>query len=850
MKKLLFLFSILLVSTFWQVNANDEKQLQKDEDSHYEDLLAREEWFYRQRAFPFERIEPEMRTRALKYVKEKLRPEMTQRKINPQVDGTFWIPVGPDSIPNGQLFPNGRSGPVSGRVSAAAIDPKNPNTIYIGAAMGGVWKTTDGGSSWSPLTDFQPSLATGSIVIDPKDSNIIYIGTGEGNLSLDNYFGAGILKSTDAGVTFSQFAEKSFQGVSIADLAIDPDNTNILYAGVTFGRAGVNGGLATTLSPRGVYKSTDSGRSWNQLSAPTGDVTDIEMHPTNRQIIFAAYNSFGNSNQVGGLYRTTDSGATWSLVGGNGFPTTMMGRISFGLAPSAPNIIYAAIEERDPNRNLGDLKGLFKSIDGGANWIATTRPPAGGFGNICQCFYDNEITISPTDPNILFFGGVPLYLSRDGGATWSNASDLGGLHADVHAIEFDPSNPRRVVVGNDGGVWLTEDLGTSWKNINANLAITQFQYVDIHPSNADFVIGGTQDNGTMIRQSNNNTWTHSRGGDGGAVLVDFKNPNTLYHTFFRVSFERSENGGLGWFGRTRGLITSDRSLFYAPVAMNPVDPQILYFGTFRLYRTTDRGDFWSPISSDLTQGQGSISAIAIANNQTTIYVGTSDGNLQTSTNNGTTFTNSTIGLPVRYITRIAVEPADPKIVYLTVSGFDTGHVFKSTDGGLSWKDISGNLPNIPTNAIVVDSSVANKLYVGTDIGVFVTTDGGVTWSEVAQGLPNSAVFDLKINNQTNTLVAATHGRGVFKLSNVATPKPTITGASFQKPNLTITGSGFSTSGAVVSINGSNITNLLISQNDSTIVLKGNKKRLKLNKGQNQVSVIVAGVSSNTFLFNF
>ncbi|MEW6731420.1 MAG: IPT/TIG domain-containing protein [Acidobacteriota bacterium] len=781
----------------------------KEAELETEESMGRQQWYYQQRAFPIGTIPRGARERAMKYVKEQMRP-LRSAKINANLAGLSWRSVGPDSIPNGQVFPNGQSAPVSGRVTALAIDRNNSNIIYLGAAQGGVWKTTDGGSSWTPLTDDQATLAVGSMVMDPTNSSILYVGTGEGNGALDSYFGAGVLKTTNGGATWSRQAATTFRGVSIADMVINPTTPSVLYAAVTRGFAGVNGISDPAAQQTGVYKGEGGGIIWTRLAnAPSGNIQDLEIDPTNPNIIYATDNGKDNSGSSG-IFRTTDGGTTWNQLGTTGFPT-QFGRIAIAVAPTNTQVIYASVE----NFNNSELRDIFRSTDGGATWAAIARPQASGFGNICQCFYDNVIAVSPTSSNRLFFGAVNFqrYTRTIFSEIWEDLSQSGLMHPDFHAIVFDPSNSDRMIVGNDGGIWLSSDGGDTWSNINGNLAITQFEYIAIHPTDATFVMGGTQDNGTLIRTTTpifvpeSKTWTHSQDGDGGAVLVDFNNPSTLYHTFPRVSFERSDNGGSTWLTKRTGLNTNDRTLFYSPIAMDPSNSSTLYFGTFRLNRSTNRGDNWAAISGDLTNG-GAISAIAVApNSSQTIYVGTSDGNIQVSTNGGTTFNLRVTGLPARYVTRIAVDPTNSQHAYASLSGFGSGHVFETTNSGTNWTNISGNLPDIPVNALVIDSSAANRLFIGTDIGVFVTSDGGVTWFELSTGLPNSAVFDLKLNNTTQSLFAATHGRGVFKLNQNGSP-PSISGFSplavlpFQ--TLTINGSNL-LSVESVAINGTRVS---------------------------------------------
>ncbi len=713
----------------------------------------RSDWFFQQRAFPFDSIPEDGYQKASAYAREQLRPPLAERTAE-----DVWLPFGPTGITPAGI----------GRASAIAISPADPKTIYIGGALGGIWKTTDGGTSWSPRTDGQASLAISVIVIDPTNANIIYAGTGSKWYGAP--WGAGILKSTDGGQNFVQLGATTFQGVSITGLVINPTNTQVIYAGVSsIGHSGAYD-EAPISSVNGVYKSTDGGATWTRLAnAPIGYVSELRMHPTNPEEVYAAYDQFHSDQRPTGIFKTTNGGSTWARLSGAGFPQTGVGRISFALARSSPSTIYASLESTAD----GGLLNIYKSINGGDSWSAVGRPPGAPFdpGVICFCGALNVLTVSPTDPNTLYFGGRALFRSRNGGQSWED-----GVSGDLHAVEFDPGDTNRAVFGGDDGVFENVGLSTSYTRRNGNLSITQFYSIALRPGDDDYVLGGAQDVGALVRTSSN-VWTGSHGSDGGIVLLDPASPSTLYHSDHNVSFFRSDNGGQGaqgsgWARKESGLGKDDRSMFIAPVAMDASNPQTIYLGTYRLYKTTNRGDLWTPISSDLTRGTNyipgvashAISAIAVGpGSSSLIFVGTSDGNLQISRDAGTTFVNSNAGLPIRYISRIVIDPANAQIAYLAISGFGSGHVFKTTNGGTNWIDISGNLPDVPANVLALARGT-NKLYVGTDIGVFVTTGPATTWTEVGPDtLPNSPVFDLKINDRSGSVFAATHGRGVFKL---------------------------------------------------------------------------------------
>jgi photosystem II stability/assembly factor-like uncharacterized protein len=691
----------------------------------------------------------------------------------PAINQNTWNPIGPAPITNTGWNPtNSGQFNQSGRINSIAINPSNPNVIYIGAATGGVWKTTDGGTTWSPLTDNQCSLAMGSVVLDPSNPNVVYAGTGEENFSLDSYYGCGVLKSPDGGATWTQLGASIFQtssgGATIGKIAIHPTTTSTLLVASDFG----------------LYRSTDGGTNFTLVQA--GVATDIVIDPGNPSTMYAAIgNIFGAA--ANGVYKSTDTGATWSKLAG-GFPTVNVGRINLAIAASAPSTVFAAVQD---SSTFGFL-GLFVTNNGGTSWtqLAATGADCDG-----QCWYDMGVAVDPTDPTIVYFSGLSLYRSTNGGANFSN---IGGttrcevLHCDHHAFAFQPGTPTTIYDGNDGGIYKSTDsgLGASWTTLNTNLAISQFYPGFIpHPTNANIAFGGTQDNGNVL-YTGTSAWTSLPPyGDGGFTAIDFNNANTAYSSGDSCGAGcgpyRSDNFNLGaastWNEKAAGINLNDRQLFIPPMVMSPSNSQTLYFGTFRIYKTTNRGDAWDLISPDLTKGacnfagNCSISAIVEAKaNSQVLYVGASDGNVQVTQNGGTSWTPIITGLPNRAVTYLAVDPTNAQNAFVTFSGFGTGHVFKTTNGGTGWTDISGNLPNIPVNTILLDPGApTTNIYIGTDLGAFQTTNGGTSWTPFDTGLPQVPVLDLVFNAGTNVLMAATHGRGAFNATFVAPPPPPV-----------------------------------------------------------------------------
>lgn len=770
---------VTLSSWQWKAEAQEGKSLQQrakeaakskeDDSSKFTeeeleklDLAKRRgKFLYQQRIFPFDSYPTTKHLEGFRHLQSnniKALADIRTNVVEPLKA------IGPAPIVNGQTTGFSVRTNVTGRVTGLAFDPRNANTIYLTGAQGGIWRSTDAGQTWRSLGEDTPTQAAGAVAVDPSNSNIIYVGTGEGNLSGDTFFGMGILKSTDGGNTWQQFAADTFAGSGINKIVVDPRNANVIYVSATLGFAGVSGNNGPQFTANGIFKSTNGGQSFSPSLRLTGQIDigafgyDIEMDPTNSNTLYATL-------EAEGIFKTSNAGQTWTKLSG-GLPTRDFGRSDIALHRANPNIIYASFE----SLRTGDILDFFKSTNGGDSWSVIGKP-RGDF--TCQCSYDQIIEVDPTNPDLVYFGGVSFYRSTDGGQTWP---DIGSsLHADFHAMAFTPNNPRRIIVGNDGGVWLSSDGGNSFNNINGNLSLTQFQSVAIHPTNPNITIGGTQDNGTNM-YTGNLVWQHADDGDGGFARIDQLSPGTMYSTRFNIPgvlvgpFRSDSAGALGsWRVIRSGINQSDDVIFYAPMELDNIKPSTLYFGTFRLYRTTDRGDSWSAISGRLTrQTRQAISAIGVVSGGSTVYTGSSDGAVFVTKDNGATFQDVTDNLPQRYISDVAPDPKDPNTVYVSLSGFRVGHVFKSTSGGGSWQNINGNLPDVPANALAINPVDPKNIFVGTDLGLFETIDGGVNWNRVP-GMPVVAVFDIAINANMGILRLATHGRGMYETKINTTP---------------------------------------------------------------------------------
>jgi len=739
MKFRIFLVCGAALLSFWyNAGRNTPEGFQGLEASDVED----NEWFMLQRMYPYEDLDPRLYYDARRAVAS---ARMTGTNSN--AFSAPWMIVGPSNI--------------GGRITSLALHPSDPNILYAGAAAGGVWKSTDGATSWSNI--FNESPSTGSLLLDPTDPEIVYVGTGEANpAGLATYPGNGIWRSTNGGTDWTPLGLENTG--YLGRVAIHPLAPQRVFVSAL-------GRYRSRTEERGIYRSTDAGTSWERvlfINDTTG-ACDVVIDPANPDRIFAAtwtrYRPLTYSIISGtgsGLWVSADGGGSWTQMT-NGFPSNdaSLGRTSLTVSESQPNILYAL------STNGVSPRGIYKSTDSGASWtLAAGSSPFGGEG---QVWYNNFIAVHPSDPNILLAGMTDMYKSTNGGSTWSGV--LGSMHVDQHAIEFDRNNPARVVAGNDGGVFVSTNTGATWIK-SYNLPVSQFYAGTIDFTNPERYFGGTQDNGTLRTLTGSvDDWSLIYGGDGFYVLVDPTNPNRLYAESQFGGLGYSTNGGASFLnGRTSGFGTNDRTNWSTPIAMDINSPLTLYVGTYRVFKTVNGMQSWTSISSDLTRGLngriGTITTLDVAQSDPNVlYVGTDDAKVSVTENGGASWTDVTGTLPVRWVTRVTIDPYSAGTAYVTQSGYledEFGtHIHKTADFGQTWVDIGGGIPDMPVNDIIVDPEQEGYLFIATDTGVMYSPDGGTTWDILGTDLPDVPVHDLTLHSPTRTLLASTHGRSSF-----------------------------------------------------------------------------------------
>jgi photosystem II stability/assembly factor-like uncharacterized protein len=673
-------------------------------------------------------------------IAEYARADRAKSRLTPKFASTMqlpvWRPLGPSAIPKGQTYGTGGNNrpPVSGRCSGIFISPGNPNHLVLCSAGGGLWGTLDQGKTWQPLTDQQPTLSMGAICAAPTSPNIVYAGTGEG----DTYsqLGVGLLRSSDGGQTWEHAPSNDLSGIGIFDIAVDPTNPLHVWVGTT----------------DKLLESKNGGATWRTVQLAT--TWDISINPKDPQEIFAA--------TILGLVRSTNGGASWARIALPGStPGSRFTRMEVCHAPSNPAVVYVGAV-------LNDRGMLWRRASNGGAFTSERPPSLDRESDIEQAWYDWCLAVSPVDHNVLYWGAVQLYKGIRGstGWTWRNIASRStgdSIHPDQHHLAFDPSDPNVLYACNDGGVFRSPDRGTSWEALNRGLGITEFEFMIHLESEDSWLIGGTQDNGTLGNPSAGK-WDQIAPGDGGDCGAD-DSDNLCYHSYYGIEIERAPATGskaFKWVDVSPPAPDDYDALFYPPM---DVSEKIVAKAGVTLFVSGDSGGSWVEVDFGGAAGEKA-SALSIVDPKT-IFLGTEKGRLVRIDRVRSGWAKATVTQLTsprsEFVSDIVTLGVLKRIIWTSCSAFGGGHVFRSTNRGNTWGDRTGNLPDIPVNAIVIDPKNQRRIFAATDHGVYQSKNSGTKWTDFSNGLPNAVVGDMILHERRRILRVGTHNRGAWEV---------------------------------------------------------------------------------------
>lgn len=695
--------------------------------------FKRWEWFTEPRVYPSGDLKLGSRSKAfVEFQKYLIQNPAAAKKINSTTAtaGTGnWTPMGPYGSPIGGD---------AGRLTFIRFMPGNVNTIFVGTGAGGLWMSSDGGINWSTNTNSLAVLGCSDLAIDPSNTNIMYLATGD--VDAGDTYSIGVLKTIDGGLTWNTTGLNWMVSNTrrIGRLLINPLNPNILFAATS----------------QGLYRTNNGGNNWSLLKF--GNFKDLEYKPGDTSTVYGV--------TTGGFYRSLTGGNTpASFVQISSGLATSGVRMCISVTPADPNYVYILNSASD-----NSFGGVFRSTNSGTNFTLMSNTPnifgwdPSGSDSGGQGWYDIACGVSPTNKDEITCGGVNTWKSLDGGATWNlNTHWYGGgapyVHADLHAVEY--VSGTTCYLGTDGGIARSTDGGNSWTTINGQMNISQSYRIGQSTTTANYVLSGHQDNGSNLL--NGTTWTEVYGGDGMDCFVDRTNNNVMVESYVNGDFNLSNNGGNSWSNITSGL--TGTAAWVAPIIQSPHVANTYYCGYQQVFKTTNKGSSW--VQMGTISGGGEILYLAAAPSNSLVLYAATTANLYKTVNGGTNWTEITTGLPAgsAQITRVAVDNTDANNVFVTFSGYSAANkVFSSTDGGLTWVNISNGLPNLPVNCIIYSNNLNDAIYVGTDVGVFYRDGSMTSWTPFMTGLPNVVVNDFEIFYPTNKIRAATYGRGIWQ----------------------------------------------------------------------------------------
>jgi photosystem II stability/assembly factor-like uncharacterized protein len=656
-----------------------------------------------------------------------------------------WSFIGPDEVPK-EIKSNDAGG--AGRINCIAFHPVDSNTIWVGAPSGGVWKTVDGGKTWSTTTDALAAIGVSDIAVNPKNPSVIYLATGDGDFGVVKTYSIGIIKSTDGGNSWQPtgLSQQIASQTAFRKILINPEFPDIMIA----------------TSSDGIYGTADG---WNNYSKViSGNFKDLEYKPSDYSVIYSTTYDYGGNAKI---FKSTDGGLLFSQSMTGMSISGKVNRIELAVTPANPDVIYALCSAASDN----GFYALYKSSNSGASWtliyddtkvnLLGWRPS--GLDKGGQGSYDLSLAVSPISENEIYAGGVNVWRSVNGGKNWKiqglwyYTGDVEYVHADQHVLIFNPHNDA-LFSGNDGGIYKTYNKGESWTDLSNGLGILQVYRMAQTELDTGMIIAGSQDNGTVMLKSGK--WNEIIGGDGMECFIDYDDVNVIYGTLYHGDIRKSVNGGVSF-----DTIIPDNSLigtWITPIVMHPKFPNILYAGYDKVYKTINGGKSWKALSEFQDNGDY-LQAIAIApSNDKILYIATRY-DVYKSKDDGKSWIKITSGLPSLYKIAITVAETNPDKVWIVVSGFEAGKkVYQSENGGLTWNNYSAGLPNLPINNIEYQKSSNNGLYIATDIGVYYRNGSMENWEKYGNGLPNVSVYDVKILYSAGKIRAATHGRGIWE----------------------------------------------------------------------------------------
>lgn len=692
-------------------------------------VFNREDHFWSERLYP-SGIEPDPGAFTQAWRQERERPAAAGAKA------ANWQPLGPTAWTTWSYNPG------NGRLNVVATAPNDPQVIYAGAPSGGLWRSMDGGLSWESLFQDMPTIGVSGIVIDPTDPQVIHVATGDGNSRAT--YSIGVVKSTDGGATWTPTGLDwhTHQVRRIRALRMHPTDANVLFAAAN----------------NGLWRTVNGGDSWQRVAL--GAFSDVAFKTDDPQVVFAASDR---------LHRSTNGGTSFTVIT-NGLPAANeVRRMCIGTSPDDPEMIYVLCGRMDN----GGYRGLYRSTNGGLNFtLRSSSPNLFGYsesGNDSggQCWYDMALAVDPTNASRVLVGGINVWRSTDGGSTWSIRShwfwpsSWGYTHADIHELRYTGGT---LYCASDGGLFRSDDHGNNWTDLSAGLSITQCYKLGLAQGMAGRMLIGTQDNGT--NRWDGSGWVHVLGADGMEAAIDPSDPDVMYCTTQNGTIHRSTDAGASWIPISANGIT-ETGAWVTPYVLDPTNPDRIWAGYKNLWRSDDRGDSWVQVTNS-TQNRD-IRAIAVAPSDPNVIFFSNDAQLRRSLTGAAPFTTVNNGLPDLAITSIAIHPTDAAHIMVSMSGYNEGQkVFRSLDQGATWTNISGNLPNVPANSVVMAPG-GSGVYVGTDLGVYYRDTSLGNWQPFGQGLPHVPITELEFHAGENALYAATYGRGVWRTDAYAAP---------------------------------------------------------------------------------